>query len=125
MITENYTFKDLMLDVIGNWKTKSAILKQLKRDYDYELDERSFRKMVENFNKEYRAHLTDGWYIVHSNRGYKITKDHDEIIQSDKDLTKRALNMLYKVGRTKKARGEDANLYFEEIIEQIKSPSTN
>jgi hypothetical protein len=105
MITENYTFKDLMLDVIGSWKTKSAILKQLKRDYDYELDERMFRKMVENFNKEYRAHLTDGWYIAHSNRGYKITKDH--------------------VGRTKKARGEDCNLYFEEIIEQIKSPSTN
>lgn len=119
-----------MLDVIPKWKTKKKILEELQNEYNMgKINERYFRKLVENFNKEYQEHLTDEYFIAHSHKGYKITKDHELMKQTDKDLTKRALNMLWKVSQRKRARGEDNNMYWEDVIndikEQQKSPSVN
>jgi hypothetical protein len=112
-------FQELMFDVIGNWKTKDKILDELKNKYDIEIDERYFRKCVENFNKEFRSHNTDGYVIVHSPKGYKITKSTDEMLKSDEDLYKRAMKMLVIVSRNKRTRGENMNLFMHEIIKQI------
>lgn len=112
-------FQEIMLDTINTWKTKDKILKELKEKYDIEINERYFRKCVENFNKEFRSHLSD-YVIVHGVKGYKITKNNDEMLDSDSDLYKRAIKMLTIVSRNKRARGENMNLFMHDIIKQIK-----
>jgi hypothetical protein len=103
---------ELMKEILSeeHWTTKNHILVKLKY-LGLLMDERQFRKLVERFNNKYQDHETDGYTVIHSSRGYKLTKDYDEMRESDKDLYKRAMNMLKRVARNKKVRGEDLHLY--------------
>ena len=92
---------------LSDWKTKSQILKELKRG-GIVIDERNLRQKIELQNKLYYNHESD-FYIVHSAKGYKVTSDREEILESLKDMRKRALNMLHKEAKTKKALGENMN----------------
>ena len=92
---------------LSNWKTKGEILRELKNG-GIVIDERNLRQKIEAHNKLYYNHESDN-YIVHSSKGYKVTTDKDEILDSLKDMRKRALNMLYKEAKTKKALGENMN----------------
>lgn len=48
-------------------------------------------------------------YIAHSNKGYKITKDRNEIEASVNHLHTMALNMLSKESKAKKALNRSVN----------------
>jgi len=93
---------------LSDWKTKKVILKELE-DQGLKLNERQFRKMIKANNRLFYEHDTE-MFIVHGNRGYKATKDYEEILKSLADNKKRALNMLYEEKRVKKALEENNNL---------------
>lgn len=97
-----------MIDYIDltDWKTKKNILAELGN-----VSDREWRLYVEKHNIAYCKHEVDT-YIVHSNLGYKATKDREEIIASIQDNKKRSLNMLWKYSQTMKALGEKDNLKF-------------
>lgn len=76
------------------------------------ISERKFRKLVEKNNNDYAEGKSD-YYIAHSLKGYKKTKDKQEIISSTKDLKKRAMNELVKVSKTMKRLGIENNLYYD------------
>jgi DNA-binding ferritin-like protein (Dps family) len=87
----------------------------------YDTLERTFRKEKEEYNKKYREHLTNGYYVAHSNKdGYRLTTDHEEIKSSLVDNHKRAITMLVEESKVRKAMGEDINVFANEIIEQLK-----
>lgn len=96
---------------ITDWKTKKEILDDYKA-LDVKMDERAFRKLVENHNKRFFNHSEDT-FIAHGRKGYLMTKDAEIIRNSIEDGKKRALNLLWKYSRTKKALGENNNLKFE------------
>lgn len=99
----------MILDFINkDWQTKSEILSKMAKKGFY-LDERTFRKRIENQNKCYMEHLSP-YFIAHSSKGYKKTTNREEIVLSAKDNRKRALNMLMKESKTLKALGENANM---------------
>jgi len=113
-------FTDYMLDIIPTWKTIDNIINELNTKYDYSVNERLLRKTFENYNEEYNAHLTNGYNIAHGCKGYKITKDYEEMQKSDKDLYKRSMKMLARVSHNKRTRGEDMHLFKLELVQDIK-----
>ena len=99
-----------MIDYIdlSEWKKKKEIIEEAEAK-GITIDERAWRKYVENYNKKYIAHEQVD-FIVHSNKGYKLTSDKQEIIKSLKDNRKRSLNMLWKESQALRAMGEKDNL---------------
>lgn len=98
-----------MIDLINlsDWKTRKNILIELGN-----VSDREWRLYVEKHNIAYCKHEVDT-YIVHSSKGYKLTTDKQEIIDSIKDNKKRSLNMLWKYSQTMRALGEKDNIRFE------------
>ena len=103
----------LQLVNLKEWKTKKTILKELK-DHDIKIDERAWRIFVEKHNKRFYEGLEDE-YIVHSSRGYKLTKDTREINAALEDYKKRALNMLKKVSEGQKGLRDQMNAKFDQV----------
>ena len=68
---------------LSDWKTKKQILSELKHG-GIIIDERRLRKLVELQNKLFYNHESD-IFIAHSSKGYKATKDYEEINNSLKD----------------------------------------
>lgn len=92
---------------LTTWKTKKQINEEL-RVYSVQLNERTFRKNVENHNELYFAHEKE-FYVAHGSKGYKMTKDTEEIRESLRDSLKRGLDQLSKYHKGIKALGENAN----------------
>lgn len=92
---------------LTEWKTKKQIKNELKT-YGITLNERCFRKQVENHNKLYASHQKDS-FVVHGEKGYKMTNDTEEIRRSLRDNLKRGLDQLSKYHKGIKALGENAN----------------
>lgn len=92
---------------LTEWKTKKQINEEL-RVYNVQLNERTFRMNVENHNDLYFAHEKE-FYVAHSSKGYKMTKDTEEIKKSLRDSLKRGLDQLSKYHKGIKALGENAN----------------
>lgn len=96
---------------LRDWKKKKQIIKELEAKGEI-TDERVIRLHIEKHNILYCQGVNED-YIIHSNKGYKKTKDREEILASLNDYRKRALNMLWKCSQTKKAMNEKDNLRFE------------
>ena len=92
---------------LTEWKTKKQINEEL-RVYSVRLNERTFRKNVESHNELYFDH-EKGFYVAHGSKGYKMTKDTEEIRESLRDSLKRGLDQLSKYHKGIKALGENAN----------------
>ena len=92
---------------LTEWKTKKQINEEL-RVYSVQLNERTFRKNVENHNDLYFAHEKE-FYVAHGSKGYKLTQDTEEIRESLRDSLKRGLDQLSKYHKGIKALGENAN----------------
>lgn len=92
---------------LTTWKTKKQINEEL-RVYSVQLNERTFRKNVENHNELYFAHEKE-FYVAHGSKGYKMTKDTEEIRNSLRDSLKRGIDQLSKYHKGIKALGENAN----------------
>ena len=95
-------------------KKKKEILSELKSQ-GIVLNERKFRKYVEKNNNMYGDGVTD-YYIAHSNNGYKITFDWDEVELSIKDKRKRALTMLAECSKCERQFQRRNNLRMEDLI---------
>lgn len=94
---------------LTNWKHKDVIIKELFMQ-NFLVSERELRREIKKYNARFYNHEIDT-FIVHSNsKGYKLTKDVEEIKESIKDNRKRALNMLYEESKIRKAIGENYNL---------------
>ena len=96
---------------LTEWKTKKKIIKEIEEN-GMTVDERAWRKYVENHNKKYWDHEEEQ-FIVHSSKGYKLTSDKKEIIESIQDSRKRGINLLWKSSKTMKALGEVDNIRME------------
>lgn len=92
---------------LTTWKTKKQINEEL-RVYSVQLNERTFRKNVEEHNDLYFAHQKQ-FYVAHSSKGYKLTQDAEEIRNSLRDSLKRGIDQLSKYHKGIKALGENAN----------------
>ena len=78
---------------LSQWKKKKEILQQLKAQGS-PMNERAFRRAIQNHNNLFSAGLVDS-YIVHDNRrGYKESRDYNEIMRSLRDKRRRANTML-------------------------------
>lgn len=92
---------------LTEWKTKKQINDELKV-YSVQIDERKFRRNIEKHNELYFAHVKE-FYVAHGSKGYKMTKDTEEIRESLRDSLKRGLDQLSKYHKGIKALGENAN----------------
>ena len=96
---------------LTEWKTKKQINEELGQ-FGVQINERVFRLQVERHNEMYFAHIKDN-YVAHSSKGYKLTKNREEIIKSIEDNRKRGLDQLVKYHKCLKALGENTNFKFE------------
>lgn len=99
---------------LKEWKKKQDILSELKSQ-GIVISEREFRKRVEKNNNMYGDGVAE-YYIAHSNNGYKITFDWDEVELSIKDKRKRALTMLAECSKCERQFQRRNNLRMEEIL---------
>lgn len=97
---------------LTEWKKKKDILKQL----DFQISERSFRKLVEQNNKLFGQGKVD-YYIAHSCRGYKKTFNWEEMQKSIADNRKRAITMLIDCSKAEKAFQNRNQVKMEDIYE--------
>lgn len=88
---------------LTHWKKRKDILKELRQEGNG-ISDRSFRKWVEDFNKTFDGRKQPE-YIVHGPKGYKLTKNRDEIRRSVTDNDRRAYTMLRQTRSVRKALG--------------------
>ena len=100
--------------LLTEWKKKKIAMSEL-RNLGYKIDERKFRKLVEINNYAYGEGIAK-YYIAHSNNGYKLTMNWDEIKKSVADKRKRAITMLAECSKTEKQFQRRNNLRMEELI---------
>lgn len=99
---------------LNQWKKKKIAMSEL-RNLGYKIDERKFRKLVEINNYAYGEGIAK-YYIAHSNNGYKLTMNWDEIKKSVADKRKRAITMLAECSKCEKQFQRRNNLKMEELI---------
>ncbi len=100
---------------IEDWTTRAEILRRLEAA-GIPMSDRSFRKWVSNVNENFYEGLSD-LYIAHGDKGYKVTQNSNEIMESVADLKRRAMDMLvkHKKARQALARRMQTPLISEEI----------
>ena len=96
---------------LSSWKSVKDCLNELKLG-GIGIDERQLRKLVKANNISFINHEVDT-FIAHSQKGYKATRDRNEILASINDKYKRAINMLNENSRVIKAMNENDNERFE------------
>ena len=98
--------------ITNDWKTKNMILGHLLGCGVY-VNERSLRQYIARFNKEYENGESE-WFIAHGQKGYMMTDNNDLILNSLKDDHKRALKLLKRYGRCRKALSEKNQLSLDQ-----------
>lgn len=96
---------------LSSWKSVKDCLNELKLG-GIGIDERQLRKLVKANNISFINHEVDT-FIAHSQKGYKATRDRNEILASINDKYKRAINMLNENSKVIKAMNENDNERFE------------
>lgn len=96
---------------LTDWKKSKECIAELSTG-GIRIDERQLRKLVEVNNINFVNHETDT-FIAHGSRGYKATKNREEIIASLNDKTKRAVSMLRENRKVMQALSENNNLKFD------------
>lgn len=96
---------------LAKWKKKKAILSELKEE-GINISERELRKKIVLNNQKYAEGIAN-YYIAHSNKGYKLTVNWEDIEKSIKDNRKRALTMLSECKKCEEQFQRRNNLKFE------------
>lgn len=97
---------------LSTWKKQKNILLELHREYGINITAREWRIAVEKWNKKFASGEVD-FYITHSNKGFKATRDYEEARLGRDDYLKRAFNMLKKARSCDKAFGQLKNFKFD------------
>lgn len=95
-----------------DWHTKEQILYFLTKVCSLDVNERSMRQYFAEFNERYESGMTE-MFIAHSSRGYILTSDQEVILNSLKDDNKRAVKLMKRYYRCKKALAEKNQLSLE------------
>lgn len=93
---------------LSEWKHKQEIIKELS-EQEICINERTLRQEIKRYNQKFYNHEVSD-FIAHSSKGYKLTSNSEEILESIKDNHKRALDMLYEEAKVKKAIGQNYNM---------------
>lgn len=97
---------------LKEWTTVEEIQKLLERNYEKKYSRRTLRLEREKFNEKYYNHETN-FYIARSSKGY-IKTVNDEIIRQSEDADRTmALDLLTKVSKSRRARGENYTIRLE------------
>ena len=88
--------------------TYANLKERIFNEYAITYPKRAWNKYIEVKNEAFCNGEND-MYIAHSNKGYKITKDRNEIEASVNHLHTMALNMLSKESKAKKALNRSVN----------------
>lgn len=101
---------DIILKILKSrgWVKRKEIIR-IARLNGRKLNEREVRKYIEKYNEHY-MNCDKKTLIAHSNKGYKLTSDKDEINASAEALKKQGVNLLVKYSKTIKALGLQDNL---------------
>lgn len=86
---------------LDDWTTRAEILSRLHMA-GIQMSDRAFRKWIVDQNENFYDGNSD-WYIAHGDKGYKITQDPEEIMESVADLKRRAMDMLVKHRKARRA----------------------
>lgn len=107
---------------LKDWKTQKEICNDIWRKYSMNVDARTWRLWVDQYNEEYRQGERST-YIASSNKGYCLTRRKQLIQRSEKRDMALAFGILKRVYRTRKARGESnnmrLNLRFQENADDV------
>ena len=95
-------FNEFIKENLKDWITYSNLKERIFNEYAITYPRRSWNKYIEVKNQAF-CDGENNMYIAHSNKGYKITKDREEIEASIKHLDTMAKNMLKKESNAKKA----------------------
>ncbi|WP_462289424.1 hypothetical protein [Holdemanella biformis] len=95
-------FNEFIKENLKDWITYANLKERIFNEYNISYPRRSWNKYIEVKNQAFCDGEND-MYIAHSNKGYKITKDREEIEASIKHLDTMAKNMLKKESNAKKA----------------------
>lgn len=101
-------FNEFIKENLKDWITYSNLKERIFNEYAITYPRRSWNKYIEVKNQAFCDGEND-MYIAHSNKGYKITKDREEIEASIKHLDTMAKNMLKKESNAKKALNRSVN----------------
>lgn len=95
-----------------DWRTKDKILGFLKY-MSIDINERALRDYFAEFNEHYETGDTE-MFIAHSSKGYLLTSDPKIIMDSLEDDNKRAMKLMKRYYRCKKALSEKNQLSLSE-----------
>ena len=99
---EKGDFNEFIKENLKDWITYANLKECIFNEYAISYPRRAWNKYIEVKNQSFCDGEND-MYIAHSNKGYKITKNRDEIEASIKHLDTMAKNMLTKESKAKKA----------------------
>lgn len=105
---EKGDFNQFIKENLKDWITYANLKERIFNEYAISYPKRSWNKYIEVKNEAFCNGEND-MYIAHSNKGYKITKDRNEIEASVNHLHTMALNMLSKESKAKKALNRSVN----------------
>lgn len=101
-------FNEFIKENLKDWITYANLKERIFNEYAITYHRRAWNKYIEVKNQAFCDGEND-MYIAHSNKGYKITKDREEIEASIKHLDTMAKNMLMKESNAKKALNRSVN----------------
>ena len=99
---------ELVEDFLTEYRTKKEILHELLSK-GITVNERTWRINKGLHNERYYAGKTDKM-LVHSQKGYKLTNNIDEIITFENDLISRSRDMEEQVRKSRYARRNKKNV---------------
>ena len=95
------------------WRTKDKILYFLNNIMKIDINERALRDYFAEFNERYETGDTE-MFVAHSQKGYLLTNDPKIIMDSLEDDNKRAMKLMKRYYRCKKALSEKNQLSLSE-----------
>lgn len=107
-LVEKGDFNQFIKENLKDWITYANLKERIFNEYAITYSRRAWNKYIEVKNQSFCDGEND-MYIAHSNKGYKITKNRDEIEASIKHLDTMAKNMLKKESNAKKALNRSVN----------------
>jgi hypothetical protein len=110
---------ELIEDYLTEYRTKKEIIGELAKRGIF-VNERTWRLNKPIHNKRYFEGLTNKM-LVHSQNGYKLTDDEEEIIVFENDLIARSRDMEEQVRQSRYARKHRNQKSIFDILKTKKS----
>ena len=118
----------LLENYLQEWRTNKQIVEFLNSDQcdiRTKIGERKLRKYFDEINRKHNNHEID-FFIAHSNKGYKISYDKREIVNSGYDNIRQGVTLINKGKATIRAAGENENMdMLDYLIKELEESVIN